>query len=859
MSDKDKDGRDVQETIEQLSQAVGEVETDDLAGLAKMHGWCEILVEETGPDAAQPCPTVFETASALTHNLEALILGECGDPAQALAAVAESVAGLSGTAPSSTETLAQEVEAPEEKAQASEAEVASKLDKVFEEEGEPAAEALPDATENPQDAAEAEAVPADSEASKAKDAAGDAAPKQGAEPPAQPPYEPEPLVIAQNEIDFVGGFVEEAGEHIEAIELAVLEVERSPDDTAKIDDLFRPFHTIKGMAGFLNLRDINSLTHEVETLLDQGRKGTRQVTPELIDLVFEVVDILKIQVGEISAYMKSPTGKPVPQPPVAQMIDRLRGVVAGRLTLEAREAGPGQPGQRVGENLVEQKAVAPEAVEWALEQQAQQPGKPKKLGETLVDKGVVTPRQVAAALRPQAQGAAGGGAVQRDHCVVGDQSVRIETAKLDGLVDMVGELVIAQTLVGSNPVIAGDPKLSKDVGQVAKIVRDVQEAAMAMRMIPIGTTFQRMARLVRDVSRKAGKKVELTISGEETELDKNVIQQISDPLVHMVRNAVDHGIELPQERLAADKDETGHVHLSAFHQGGNIVIQIRDDGKGLDRDQLVAKGVDKGLVHPGEELTDEQAYALIFAPGFSTAAQVTDISGRGVGMDVVRRNIEQLRGRTGIESQKGHGSTFSICLPLTLAIIDGMVVRVGNERFVLQTITIEQALRPLPEYISTVQGRGELLNARGRLIPLIQLGELFGLSGRIDPCEAMVIIAQCDGGQIGLVVEELIGQQQVVIKSLGERFEELRGISGVTILGDGRVGLILEMSGIAEAHNTWHSSSAIPPRTVGSSLLAASTDDQQDQETLSAPDDQPGDEACSEHMQQELSAGVAAN
>jgi two-component system chemotaxis sensor kinase CheA len=294
--------------------------------------------------------------------------------------------------------------------------------------------------------------------------------------------------------------------------------------------------------------------------------------------------------------------------------------------------------------------------------------------------------------------------------------------------------------------------------------------------------------------------VDLVISGEDTELDKNVIQQIGDPLVHMVRNAVDHGIELPEVRVAAGKPESGRVHLAARHQGGNIVIEISDDGKGLDPAVLIAKGIEKGLVQPGQELTDQQAYALILAPGFSTAAQVTEISGRGVGMDVVKRNMEQLRGKVEITSQKGRGSTFSIRLPLTLAIIDGMIVRVGTERFIIQTMAIEQALRPQPGQITTVQHKGELLSVRGRLIPLVQMGQLFGLTGRLDPCQTMVVIAHAEREQIGLVVEELIGQQQVVIKTLGRQFKKLRGIAGAAILGDGRVGLILEMSGLAELH-----------------------------------------------------------
>ena len=610
---------------------------------------------------------------------------------------------------------------------------------------------------------------------------------------AEPEYEQLPLEIDEKELEFVGGFVDEAREHIEAVEAALLEVERAPDDAEQIDALFRPFHTIKGMAGFLNLRDINCVTHEVETLLDQARKGKRTITPGLIDLIFEVVDILKAQISAVATYVGGPTGEAVPQPPVAGMIGHLRAVVAGRIEPQTREAGEGSGAQRVGENLVEQGAVAQEVVDFAVSQQ-QQGDTGKRTGQMLVEMGTATAKQVSKALRPQSQAAGASAPVE--------QTIRIDTDKLDALVDMVGELVIAQTLVNSSPRIASEAKLVKDVGQVTKIVRDVQELAMAMRMVPIGGTFTKMARLVRDVSRKANKRVELSISGEDTELDKNVTQQINDPLVHMVRNAIDHGVEPPEVRRAAGKDEVGHVHLSAFHHAGNIVIEISDDGKGLDPEVLRAKGIEKGIISPDDELTEQQIFHLIFAPGFSTAAQVTDISGRGVGMDVVKRNLEALRGKVEITSEKGKGSTFSIRLPLTLAIIDGMVVRVGKERFIIPTISIEQSLQPTPEQITTVQKRGEVLNVRGRLVPLVQLGSLFGLSSRRNPCEAMVVIASSDSGAVGLVLDELIGQQQVVIKSLGERFEGLRGISGAAILGDGKVGLILELTGLEAAHRS---------------------------------------------------------
>ncbi|MBU0719297.1 MAG: chemotaxis protein CheA [Planctomycetes bacterium] len=771
MTKNDNTHRNVHQLIEQLSQAAQAVASNDLSLLAKMHSWCEALFA-TDSESESP---LSDQARQLAAQLENLILGEADDPAAAISFVKNGIEALGGKdanpepPPAGSQAAGPIVESrgsADSTAPAEESEpIANETDNANEQPPSP-----PEKTEQ-----ETQSAPSDATIEA---------------------YEQIPLEINENELEFIKGFLEEAGEHIEAIEAALLDVEREPDNSTNIDNLFRPFHTIKGMAGFLNLRDINGLTHEAETIMDQARKGNRKITPGLIDLVFDVVDILKAQLGEIASYMADPQGNVIPQPPIGEMIRKLRGVIAGRIELEGREPMAGNADNKVGENLVEQGAVAKEVVNVALDtQQRTRPG--KKTGEILMDMGATTPKQVSQAIRPQTQKKTAAAAT-------GDLSVRIDTAKLDGLVDMVGELVIAQTLVDVTADTLADAKLVKNVNQVGNIVRDVQELAMSMRMIPIGPTFQKMARLVRDVSRKAGKKVRLEISGEETELDKNVIQQIGDPLVHMIRNAADHGIETPEERREIGKPEEGTVHLSAFHHSGNIVIEIADDGKGLDPKKLIAKGIERGIIQEGEEISDQQAYALVFAPGFSMAKQVTDISGRGVGMDVVRRNIEQLRGKVEIKSDLGKGSTFAICLPLTLAIIDGMVIQVGTERFIIPTISIEQALRPRPEQITSVQHKGQVLNVRGRLIPLVSLGELFGLTGPVNPCNAMVVIAQCEGRPMGLIVDDLIGQQQVVIKSLGERFKHLKGIAGAAILGDGKVGLILEMAGLAETHARTH-------------------------------------------------------
>jgi len=717
------------------------LDANDLGRLAQMHSACQTLAGLGGGAG--------ELAAAVACLLEGVILKEAADTDGGLALIPQAVAELGravGGAAIEAAALVAQLGAAARGTGASVPPAAAPAQGAATTDG----EAGPPAAATGESEAARPAGPASATAALADAGAG-----------ASEPYVSEPLVIDLKEREHLEGFVEEAREHIDAIEVALLELERDPTHTGKINELFRPFHTIKGIAGFLNLRDINRLTHEIETILDLGRKSELTITAETIDLILAGLDKLKQQVAALAGYLAQPTGGPVPQPEIAALMARLRAVARG---------GVEQTKPAAGGNV-----ATPAAEAIANVSEGEPPG-------------------------------AGGGATTGNGSGTATQametSIRVDTGKLDFLVDAVGELVIAQTMVQTSELVARDERLARVVSQVSKIVRDVQETAMAMRMVPIGPTFQKMRRLVRDVARKAGKRVELTISGEDTELDKNVIQAISDPLVHMVRNAVDHGIEMPEQRRAAGKPETGRVHLNACHQGDSIVVEIRDDGRGLDRKRLIAKGIERGLIAADEALTDQEVFQLVLQPGFSTAEQVTEISGRGVGMDVVRRNVEQLRGKIEIESEEGRGAVFRIRLPLTLAIIDGMLVRVGSERLIIPTILIEQSLRPEPQQITRVQRRGMMIKVRGELITLIQLGPLFGYSPPIDPTRGLVVIAHAESHKIGLVVDQLIGQQQVVIKTLGERFKRARGVSGAAILGDGRVGLILEPTGLLALHNS---------------------------------------------------------
>jgi two-component system, chemotaxis family, sensor kinase CheA len=365
-------------------------------------------------------------------------------------------------------------------------------------------------------------------------------------------------------------------------------------------------------------------------------------------------------------------------------------------------------------------------------------------------------------------------------------------------------MVISQSLVRHDPDLATGlkPRLARNLSQLARITDDIQRTAMSMRMIPVGQLFQKTSRLVRDLSRKAAKQVELELAGEETELDRNIVEELADPLMHMVRNSVDHGIETPAERVAAGKPALAHVRLKAGHQAGHIVIEVSDDGRGLAREKILRKARDQGLLAAGAELEESEIFALIFQPGFSTADKITDVSGRGVGMDVVRKQVQKLRGRIDVLSKPGQGTTFLMKLPLTLAIIDGLVVGVGDQRYIVPLFAVREMLQPSEQAISTIHGRQEMAMVRGTLLPVIRLHQRFHVTPRRQhPWESLLIVSESGSKLFCLMVDELIGKQEVVIKSLGEGMRNIPGVAGGAILGDGRVGLILDPEGLFGARN----------------------------------------------------------
>lgn len=588
--------------------------------------------------------------------------------------------------------------------------------------------------------------------------------------------------LAEEDRQILQDFIVESKENLDTIEVNLVSLEQEPDDLETINSIFRPFHTIKGVSGFLNLKAVNRLAHSAENLLDKARNGEIAVGEEIVDIVLESVDTLKRLIDGVQEGLDS-GGSLISDLDIEPLIRKI----------EKRQEDQKQWGEsRVGEILLRQGHISQEDLQRGLEEQKIQPG--KKIGEILMGEKKAQSKEVISAVRKQKQ-------YKKGHV---DLQVKVDTEKLDNMVDLTGELVIAQSMLRQNPYVtaSSDQKLYHNLNQLNQITSGLQRIAMSMRMVPINSTFQKMVRLVRDLAKNAGKEVGLEMSGEDTEIDRNVVDELYEPMVHMIRNAADHGLESPEEREAAGKDRRGTISLRAFHRGGNIVIEIEDDGRGLDRDAILEKALSRGLISEDHKLTDAEINNLIFHPGFSTAQTVTDVSGRGVGMDVVKKAIEKLRGRVEITSRPGQGSVFVISLPLTLAIIEGMLVRVGKERYIIPALAILESFRPGRDQYSTVEGKGELIRTRGSLVPLVRLHRIFNVESECtDPWEGLVVTVEHEDKRMCLLLDELLGKEEVVIKSLGGGLKNLKGIAGGAILGDGRVGLILDMSGIYDVSN----------------------------------------------------------
>ncbi len=643
-------------------------------------------------------------------------------------------------------------------------------------------------------------------------------------------------------------YFEESAELLESAyaQLSALAEDRADGDT--MHALFRAIHSIKGGGGAFGFARLVGLAHVMETLLDHLRDGSLAGTPDRMALLLKATDALADLLGAeqrdaampagfedgliaaLAAVVESPGSAPKPGVPAAAAPAATQGA-GWRIVFRPHAAlfrhanepllliralwalGPLSVSAML-DRLPGLETLEPEdaCLAWTLELAAPVPRADiEEIFEFVVDDCdlLIDSLQPAVAQVAEAESDVPAAAAvlvagPRAEQAAAVQSVRVDVAKVDRLVNLVGELVINQAMLvqlGSAVPPEACPGLVAGLETLSQHLRELQEGVMAIRTQPVKSVFSRMPRLVRELSSQLGKDVRLVVTGEATEIDKTVVEQLADPLTHLLRNALDHGVETPEVREAAGKPRQGTVHLSAEQRGGRILIELNDDGRGIDRSRVLARAKERGIVAPDAVLTDGEIDELIFMPGFSTAAVVSAVSGRGVGMDVVRRNIQSLGGRIAVESRFGEGSRFVLSLPLTLAVMDGLVVSVGKEAYILPISAIVESLRPRPQDIHDVVGRGQVLSIRGAYIPLLALHRVFGVSDAVlDPSRGIIVIAETDNaGRVGLLVDDLVGQHQVVVKSMEGNYGPIPGIGGATILGSGRVALILDVAGLAEA------------------------------------------------------------
>ena len=546
--------------------------------------------------------------------------------------------------------------------------------------------------------------------------------------------------------ELVVEFVSDAREQLENIEQGTLMLEQNAADQEVIHTLFRAFHTFKGNAGFLDFTAISQLAHALESMLDEVRKGEAKISSKMIEIILKSRDTLKQFVDEIEAQITGKKPRQAVHFPTAALKAAAKYILGAHGPVASKPASVPSPIPKAAHPIVREEA-------------------PQSLADSPTT----------------------GSAPQH--------SVKVATSKLDGLVDLAGELLIAQSLIVQSIASPETNRhaLARNLDQLSRISKELQMTAMSMRMVPIRSTFQKMHRLVRDISAEQGKHVNLVLEGEATEVDRTIVEKIADPLMHMIRNAIDHAIELPEHRVSAGKPPVGTIHLRAYHKSGNIIIEVRDDGTGLNRERIREKAVKNGLVKPETRLEEKELLNLILRPGFSTAATVTSISGRGVGMDVVQKNISHLRGKIDIKSVAGEGTTFTLRLPLTLAIIDGLIIRVGTERYIVPTISVRESFDPRSCKVTTLPGDAEVVEIRKELLPLLRLREHFQVKEpSMDQRAGILVVVESDGKKRCLLADELVGKQEVVIKNLGEVFKTDPMVSGGAILGDGCVGLILD-------------------------------------------------------------------
>ncbi len=643
---------------------------------------------------------------------------------------------------------------------------------------------------------------------------------------------------------FQATFFAESREGLDAMEAGLLALESGSAEAETINTIFRAAHSIKGGSATFGFKAIAETTHLLETLLDQVRSGKRSVDQAISDALLASVDVLRGMLdraeqgnpdahgdadldARLSALLNAETAPTAPAAGAAnEVCARWRIRFAPKRSMFASGNDPLRIARELAtfgtlRTTCDLSALPPlremdptlTYLAWDFELDAEV--ERRKIQDVFswvedecdLDIRGVAPVQAAPAPKEPAPAAKSAPVAEAKparggdgHADPGDSSIRVAVTKVDALINLVGELVITQAMLQQQASHL-DPgvhdRLINGLALLERNTRDLQEAVMSVRMLPVEFVFSRFPRLVRDLAGRLGKKVRLRTSGEGTELDKGVIERIIDPLTHLVRNAIDHGLEAPERRADDGKDETGTVTLAASHQGGHIVIDVADDGRGLDRGRILAKAAERGLP-VSEAMSDAEVWQLIFHPGLSTAEKITDVSGRGVGMDVVKQNIAALGGEVDVESHIGRGTRVRIRLPLTLAILDGMSVKVGEEIFILPLAYVVESLQPPAEDVRSIGGRARVLRVRGEHLPLLPLAGLFGVPRDDEAArsDGVTVVLESDGRKLALEVDELVGQQQVVVKSIESNYRRVNGISGATILGDGRVALIVDVGGL---------------------------------------------------------------
>ena len=645
-------------------------------------------------------------------------------------------------------------------------------------------------------------------------------------------------------------FLVEAFEMIEEMDQDLVELENNPDDLELLNKIFRVAHTIKGSGSFLNFDKLTHLTHHMEAVLDKARKGELKITPDIMDIILESIDAMKA----ILEYIRDNGNDSAPDVNVEPIVKKLDAIVKGENAsangeVEKKEENK-EESEKVGnfnldeitpdnldeldlselspeeldkvlDKLVDDMNTAPEEGEEDFEEMEEHEEKEEKKEDNKEEnkENVPAKAQNTTPVKKESQEVSKveekKAALKKSIVSTKEQTIRVDVRRLDQLMNLIGELVLAKNRLIKiyNDVeerYEGEKfleELNQVVSSISIVTTDLQIAVMKTRMLPIGKVFNKFPRLVRDLSRDLHKKVKLIISGEDTELDKSIIEEIGDPLVHMIRNAVDHGIETPEERIKNGKPEEGTIWLKAYNEGNMIVIEIKDDGHGMDPEKLKQKAIEKGIITPSEaeNMSDKEAFMLIFKPGFSTAAKVTNVSGRGVGMDVVKTNIEKLNGIIEVDSVKGKGSTFKLKIPLTLAIIQALLVASQEDLFAVPLSNVIETVRIVEEDIYTIEGKS-VLKLRNEVLPLVNMADVFEIEKVLEPEKYLyVVILGLGATKIGLIVDRFIGQEEIVIKSLGEFLKGLPGIAGATIRGDGRVTLIVDVGSLMklakETHN----------------------------------------------------------